>query len=93
MVLYQRIDINSIKLEEDGQTGTDTNTVESQIEAIAGEAERRIEEAETTEQVEEVNKELDEQIEAVDNALSSLGYVNTLHSGMRVILKMVLAQY
>lgn len=84
---YDEIDINSIKLEEDGQTGTDTNAVESQIEAIAGEAERRIEEAETTEQVEEVNKELDEQIEAVDNALSSLGYVNTLHSGMRVILK------
>lgn len=84
---YDDIDINSIKLEEDGQTGTDTDAAESQIETIAGEAERRIEEAETTEQVEEVNKELDEQIEAVDNALSSLGYVNTLHSGMRVILK------
>lgn len=84
---YDEIDINTIKLEEDEQTGTDTDAVESQIEAIAGEAERRIEEAETTEQVEQVNKELDEQIETVDNALSSLGYVNTLHSGMRVILK------
>lgn len=90
MTSYQEvedIDINTIKIEENEQTGTDRNAFESQIEAIAGETESRIEEAETAEQIEEINKEIDGQIETIDNALSSLGYVNTLHSGMRVILK------
>lgn len=81
------IDINSIKLEEDEQREPNPETVASEAEAVASEAESRIEEAETTEQIEAISEDIDDQIEAVNKQLSDLDYIDSLHAGMRVVLK------
>lgn len=84
---YDEIDINSIKLEEDEQTEANTEAIVSEAETIANEAESRIEEAESPEQIDAISEEIDEQIDAVNKQLSELDYIDSLHSGMRVILK------
>lgn len=78
---------NTERRKKDEQTSANTQTIASQAEAVASEAERSIEEAATEEEVNEAERKLDEQLTSIDGQLSELGYIDNLHSGMRVILK------
>lgn len=80
-------DINNIKLEEDEQTETDKETVTGEAETFASQAESRIEEAGTEEEVDEVVEQIEDNIDEVNNQLSELDYLDSLNSGMRVVLK------
>lgn len=90
MTPYEEVrstDINNIKLEEDGQTETDKETVTGEAETFASQAESRIEEAGTEEEVDEVVEQIEDKIDEVNNQLSELDYMDSLNSGMRVVLK------
>lgn len=90
MTPYEEVrstDINNIKLEEDEQTETDKETVTGETEAFASQAESRIEEAGTEEEVDEVVEQIEDKIDEVNNQLSELDYLDSLNSGMRVVLK------
>ena len=82
-----KIDVNSITLNEDEQTEADTEAIASQAETVADNAESRIEEATNEEQVEQAQQDADRQLQEIDKQLEKLDYVDSLHSGMRVILK------
>lgn len=83
----RKTDINSIKLEEDEQTEENAESVAGKAEAVANEAESRIEEARTEDEINDIVEQLDEQVEDVNKQLSELDYIDTLNSGMRVVLK------
>lgn len=83
----RKTDINSIKLEEDEQTEENAESVAGKAEAVANEAESRIEDARTEDEINDIVEQLDEQIEDVNKQLSELDYIDTLNSGMRVVLK------
>lgn len=90
MTPYEEVrstDINNIKLEEDEQTETDKETVTGEAETFASQAESRIEEAGTEEEVDEVVEQIEDKIDEVNNQLSELDYLDSLNSGMRVVLK------
>lgn len=90
MTPYEEVrstDINNIKLEEDEQTETDKETVTGETETFASQAESRIEEAGTEEEVDEVVEQIEDKIDEVNNQLSELDYLDSLNSGMRVVLK------
>lgn len=90
MTPYEEVrstDINNIKLEEDEQTETDKETVTGEAETFASQAESRIEEAGTEEEVDEVVEQIEDKIDEVNNQLSELDYMDSLNSGMRVVLK------
>lgn len=90
MTPYEEVrstDINNIKLEEDEQTETDKETVTGEAETFASQAESRIEEAGTEEEVEEVVEQIEDKIDEVNSQLSELDYLDSLNSGMRVVLK------
>lgn len=90
MTPYEEVrstDINNIKLEEDEQTETDKETVTGEAETFASQAESRIEEAGTEEEVDEVVEQIEDKIDGVNNQLSELDYLDSLNSGMRVVLK------
>lgn len=90
MTPYEEVrstDINNIKLEEDEQTETDKETVKGEAETFASQAESRIEEAGTEEEVDEVVEQIEDKIDEVNNQLSELDYLDSLNSGMRVVLK------
>lgn len=90
MTPYEEVrstDINNIKLEEDEQTETDKETVTGEAETFASQAESRIEEAGTEEEVDEVVEQIEDKIDEVNNHLSELDYLDSLNSGMRVVLK------
>lgn len=90
MTPYEEVrstDINNIKLEEDEQTETDKETVTGEAETFASHAESRIEEAGTEEEVDEVVEQIEDKIDEVNNQLSELDYLDSLNSGMRVVLK------
>lgn len=90
MTPYEEVrstDINNIKLEEDEQTETNKETVTGEAETFASQAESRIEEAETEEEVDEVVEQIEDKIDEVNNQLSELDYLDSLNSGMRVVLK------
>ena len=90
MTPYEEVrstDINNIKLEEDEQTETDKETVTGEAETFASKAESRIEEAGTEEEVDEVVEQIEDKIDEVNNQLSELDYLDSLNSGMRVVLK------
>lgn len=90
MTPYEEVrstDINNIKLEEDEQTETDKETVTGEAETFASQAESRIEEAGTEEEVDEVVEQIEDNIDEVNNQLSELDYLDSLNSGMRVVLK------
>lgn len=90
MTPYEKVrstDINNIKLEEDEQTETDKETVTGEAETFASQAESRIEEAGTEEEVDEVVEQIEDKIDEVNNQLSELDYLDSLNSGMRVVLK------
>lgn len=90
MTPYEEVrstDINNIKLEEDEQTETDKETVTGEAETFASQAESRIEEAGTEEEVDEVVEQIEDKIGEVNNQLSELDYLDSLNSGMRVVLK------
>lgn len=90
MTPYEEVrstDINNIKLEEDEQTETDKETVTGEAETFASQAESRIEEAGTEEEVDEVVEQIENKIDEVNNQLSELDYLDSLNSGMRVVLK------
>lgn len=90
MTPYEEVrstDINNIKLEEDEQTETDKETVTGEAETFASQAESRIEEAGTEEGVDEVVEQIEDKIDEVNNQLSELDYLDSLNSGMRVVLK------
>lgn len=82
-----KIDVNSITLNEDEQTEANTEAIASQAETIADNAESRIEEATNEEQVEQAQQDADRQLQEIDKQLEKLDYVDSLHSGMRVVLK------
>lgn len=90
MTPYEEVrstDINNIKLEEDEQTETDKETVTGEAETFASQAESRIEEAGTEEEVDEVVEQIEDKIDEVNSQLSELDYLDSLNSGMRVVLK------
>lgn len=90
MTPYEEVrstDINNIKLEEDEQTETYKETVTGEAETFASQAESRIEEAGTEEEVDEVVEQIEDKIDEVNNQLSELDYLDSLNSGMRVVLK------
>jgi len=90
MTPYEEVrstDINNIKLEEYEQTETDKETVTGETETFASQAESRIEEAGTEEEVDEVVEQIEDKIDEVNNQLSELDYLDSLNSGMRVVLK------
>lgn len=90
MTPYEEVrstDINNIKLEENEQTETDKETVTGEAETFASKAESRIEEAGTEEEVDEVVEQIEDKIDEVNNQLSELDYLDSLNSGMRVVLK------
>ena len=90
MTPYEEVrstDINNIKLEEDEQTETDKETVTGETETFASQAESRIEEAGTEEEVDEVVEQIEDKIDEVNSQLSELDYLDSLNSGMRVVLK------
>ena len=90
MTPYEEVrstDINNIKLEEDEQTETDKETITGEAETFASQAESRIEEAGTEEEVDEVVEQIEDKIDEVNNQLSELDYLDSLNSGMRVVLK------
>jgi predicted RNA methylase len=90
MTPYEEVrstDINNIKLEEDEQTETNKETVTGEAETFASQAESRIEEAGTEEEVDEVVEQIEDKIDEVNNQLSELDYLDSLNSGMRVVLK------
>lgn len=90
MTPYEEVrstDINNIKLEEDEQTETDKETVTGETETFASQAESRIEEAGTEEEVDEAVEQIEDKIDEVNNQLSELDYLDSLNSGMRVVLK------
>lgn len=90
MTPYEEVrstDINNIKLEEDEQTETDKETVTGEAETFASQAESRIEEAGTQEEVDEVLEQIEDKIDEVNSQLSELDYLDSLNSGMRVVLK------
>lgn len=90
MTPYEEVrstDINNIKLEEDEQTETDKETVTGEAETFASQAESRIEEAGTQEEVDEVVEQIEDKIDEVNSQLSELDYLDSLNSGMRVVLK------
>lgn len=90
MTPYEEVrstDINNIKLEEDEQTETDKETVTGEAETFASQAESRIEEAGTEEEVDEVVEQIEDKIDEVNNQLYELDYLDSLNSGMRVVLK------
>lgn len=90
MTPYEEVrstDINNIKLEEDEQTETDKETVTGETETFASQAESRIEEAGTEEEVNEVVEQIEDKIDEVNSQLSELDYLDSLNSGMRVVLK------
>lgn len=78
---------NAERRQKNEQTTADTEAITSKATTIARDAERRIEEATTEEQVEEAQKKADKQLQEIDKQLAELDYVNSLHSGMRVVLK------
>ena len=79
--------LNTENNEEDEQRAADTEIIASQAETVARDAERRIKEATTEKQVEEAHKKVDKQLQEIDKQITELDYVNSLHSGMRVVLK------
>lgn len=90
MTPYEEVrstDINNIKLEEDEQTETDKETVTGEAETFASQAESRIEEAGTEEEVDGVVEQIEDKIDEVNSQLSELDYLDSLNSGMRVVLK------
>lgn len=90
MTPYEEVrstDINNIKLEEDEWTETDKETVTGEAETFASQAESRIEEAGTEEEVDEVVGQIQDKIDEVNNQLSELDYLDSLNPGMRVVLK------
>lgn len=90
MTPYEEVrstDINNIKLEEDEQTETYKETVTGEAETFASQAESRIEEAGTEEEVDEVVEQIEDKIDEVNSQLSELDYLDSLNSGMRVVLK------
>lgn len=90
MTPYEEVrstDINNIKLEEDEQTETDKETVTGEAETFASQAESRIEEAGTEEEIDEVVEQIEDKIDEVNSQLSELDYLDSLNSGMRVVLK------
>lgn len=90
MTPYEEVrstDINNIKLEEDEQTETDKETVTGEAETFASQAESRIEEAGTEEEVDEVVEQIEDKIDEVNSQLSELDYLDSLNTGMRVVLK------
>lgn len=90
MTPYEEVrstDINNIKLEEDEQTETNKETVTGEAETFASQAESRIEEAGTEEEVDEVVEQIEDKIDEVNNQLSELDYLDSLNSGIRVVLK------
>lgn len=90
MTPYEEVrstDINNIKLEEDEQTETYKETVTGEAETFASQAESRIEEAGTEEEVDEVVEQIEDKIYEVNSQLSELDYLDSLNSGMRVVLK------
>lgn len=90
MTPYEEVrstDINNIKLEEDEQTETYKETVTGEAETFASQAENRIEEAGTEEEVDEVVEQTEDKIDEVNSQLSELDYLDSLNSGMRVVLK------
>lgn len=90
MTPYEEVrstDINNIKLEEDEQTETDKETVTGEAETFASQAESRIEEAGTEEEVDKVVEQIEDKIDEVNSQLSELDYLDSLNSGMRVVLK------
>lgn len=78
---------NTTRRQKNEQTTADTEAITSKATTIARDAERRIEEATTEKQVEEAQKKVDKQLQEIDKQLAELDYVNSLHSGMRVVLK------
>lgn len=70
---YDDIDINSIKLDENEQRETDTETVVREAEAIASEAET-VAATGTTEQIEKKLNEIDSSLEKVNSQLALVGY-------------------
>ncbi len=77
---------NTERRKDDEQTSANTEAIASQAEAVADEAERIIDEATTEEEITEVEQKIDEQLNAIDEQLSKFN-IDSLHSGMRVILK------
>ena len=77
---------NTERRKDDEQTSANTEAIASQAEAVADEAERIIDEATTEEEITEVEQKIDEQLNAIDDQLSKFN-IDSLHSGMRVILK------
>ena len=78
---------NTERRQKNEQTTANTEAITSKATAIARDAERRIKEATTEKQVEEAQKKVDKQLQEIDKQLAELDYVNSLHSGMRVVLK------
>lgn len=87
MTPYEEVraaDVNNIKLEEDE---TNKESVAGEDETFASQAESRIEEAGTEEEVDEVVGQIQDKIDEVNNQLSELDYLDSLNPGMRVVLK------
>ena len=87
MTPYEEVreaDVNNIKLEEDE---TNKESVAGEDETFASQAESRIEEAGTEEEVDEIVGQIQDKIDEVNNQLSELDYLDSLNPGMRVVLK------
>lgn len=78
---------NAKRRKENEQTTSNTEALISKTEIVANNAAGRIEEAETEAEVETVQQAVDIQLQAIDEQLSNLGYLDNLHSGMHAILK------
>lgn len=70
---YDEIDINSIKINEDEQRESNTETIVREAEAVASEAEA-VAATGTTEQIEKKLNEIDSSLEKVNNQLALVGY-------------------
>lgn len=70
---YDEIDINSIKINEDEQRESNTETIVREAEAVASEAEA-VAATGTTEQIEKKLNEIDSSLEKVNSQLALVGY-------------------